>query len=153
MHTMQGAGILIGHTNSMYTHVVQRLAFLYAAAFFVIASLAYLPGMVDAAGLTLGLFRLDLHDDILHALSGLWALVAGIVSARQAEFFFRAFGSVYFLDAIIGLVTGKNVLNFHIFTDAPAFTGLTLIGVNAPHFIIGGSALLIGFVLVRYLKG
>ncbi|MES2931813.1 MAG: hypothetical protein V4682_03950 [Patescibacteria group bacterium] len=132
--------------------VLRPIAFVFAIGFFIIASLAYIPGVVDEHGLTFGLYHLDLHDDILHALSGVWALVAALVSARQCLWFFRIFGTIYFLDGAIGLLTGKNVLNFHIFTSDPAITGMKLIGVNAPHILIGGGAMLIGFVLVALLR-
>ena len=131
---------------------IQYIAFFFAIGFFAIASLAYIPGVVDEQGLTFGLYHLDLHDDILHALSGIWALIAGLTSARQTLLFFRIFGTIYLLDGVVGLITGKNFLNFHIFTSDPAITGLKLIGVNAPHLLIGGAAVFVGFVLIKFLK-
>lgn len=131
--------------------LIQYVAFIFAIGFFAIASLAYIPGVVDANGLTFGLYHLDLHDDILHALSGIWALIAGLISAKQTLIYFRVFGSIYLLDGVVGLITGKNFLNFHIFTSDPAITGMKLIGVNAPHLLIGGAAVLIGFVFFKQL--
>jgi hypothetical protein len=133
-------------------HPLRQLAIVYALMFFFIASLAHLPGLVDADGYTFGLFRLELHDDLLHLFSGLWAAFAAWRSVRQSVLYFRLFGLIYFFDGVLGLIFGQGYLDAGIFRFGPTAIDLvTKLAANAPHLAIGGIALLIGFVLSRRL--
>ena len=130
--------------------LIQKLAWVYAAMFVFIVVLGYLPGVKDSQGLMFGLFSLQLHDDALHLGSGLWAAVAAWLSDRASTIYFKLFGVVYGLDGVLGLLTGQGYLDGGIFFHGitPLDLG-TRIGANIPHILIGGVAVLIGFVLSR----
>ena len=64
-----------------------------------------------------GLFKLDIYKDALHVASGLWALIAAIMSRRAAMLFLKIFGTLYFLDGVMGTFTGSGFLDLSIFTQ------------------------------------
>lgn len=131
--------------------LIQKLGLAYAALFFVVVGIGYVPAFIDPDGQLFGLFSLQWYDDLLHAFSGVWALVAAFVSHRASVLYFRLFGSVYLFDGVLGLVTGSGCLDGGIFIDG--FRPLNDIELpvrffaNAPHLAIGGIAVLIGFWL------
>ena len=60
--------------------------------------------------------------------------------------FLKTFGTLYFLDGVVGIVMGKGFLDFAIFLSEPGLVGLGLrIAANIPHIVIGGAAMVIGF--------
>lgn len=139
---------------------MRKLAWVYAAMFLVIALLSYIPGLQDDQGLLFGLFSLQLHDDLLHAGSAVWAALAAMRSTWAARFYFRLFGLVYFFDGIVGLLFGEAYLDLGIFRHGPQpYEWAHKIGANIPHILIGGIAILIGFGLsrrstaARYVQG
>lgn len=133
--------------------LIQKLGIAYAVMFFAIVGLNYLPFVHDANGMMFGLFSLQWYDDLLHGFSGLWVLIAALISNRATVLFFKIFGAVYFFDGVLGLVTGSGCLDGGIFVDG--FRSLSDVELpvrffaNLPHLLIGGIALYIGFVLSR----
>jgi hypothetical protein len=127
---------------------LRAIAIVYAVLFAGVTSLNYVPGLTDAEGRTFGLFRLDVFDDLLHAASGLWALLAAWHSTRATVTYFRWFGTLYCLDGLVGLVTGSGYLDLgillHGVLDLPLTTRVLM---NLPHIAIGGFAAFTGFVL------
>lgn len=122
-------------------------AFAYAVILALVASLNYLPipGLVDAEGRTFGIFALDVYDDALHLASALWALAAALVSARAARMFLILFGTLYFLDGLLGCFAGSGFLDLGIFTWGWLDIPVTLkILSSLPHLILGGVALAVG---------
>jgi len=118
----------------------------YAAMFFFVAVMGYIPPFVDDQGYLFGLFALDLYDNSLHAFSGLWALVAALISTRQTMLYFKIFGTAYFLDGVVGLFLGNAFLDFGLFTHGIADNTLVVnFLLNIPHIVIGGVAVLAGF--------
>ncbi|MDW4497036.1 DUF4383 domain-containing protein [Sulfitobacter sp. D35] len=122
---------------------LQWIALGYAAVLFSAAALNYVPGLTDLEGRAFGIFALDLYDDALHVVSGLWALWAGIASHRAARFFLTWFGLAYLADGLLGLVTGVGYLDAGICRFGVQDYGLVFkILANAPHILLGGFALL-----------
>jgi hypothetical protein len=131
-------------------NIVRILAWVYAALFLFVVALGYIPGLTNAEGQLLGLFKIDPIDDIVHLISGVWAAVAAMRSTRASVFYFRAFGSLYSLDAVFGLLFGEGILDAGIIRNGITQLDLgTRIAANMPHVLIGGLALLIGFGLSR----
>lgn len=134
----------------MKSTTIQKLAWAYALMFFVIGSLSYIPFINDADGYTLGIFKLELHDDLLHYASGLWAAVAAWLSHKSSVNYFKLFGVIYGLDGVMGLLLGQGYLDGGIF-----FHGVTALDwglkffANLPHIAIGGIAVFIGYVLSK----
>jgi hypothetical protein len=134
-------------------NVLRLLALGYAAMFFFVAVMGYIPPFVDEEGYLFGLFALDTYDNLLHAFSGAWALVVALVSTKQSVLYFRLFGTIYFLDGVMGLLFGNAFLDFGIFRYGIADnTFLTNFFLNIPHILIGGIAMLAGFYLSRSLR-
>lgn len=129
---------------------IRKLGIAYAIMFFFIASLQYIPGVADENGSLWGLFTLDLYDDALHFFSGVWALIAALISTKAAVNFFKIFGIVYGLDGVMGLILGQAYLDGGIFIFGPTFYPFIVrFGANLPHIFIGGLAVWIGFVLAK----
>ena len=73
----------------------QKLAWFYAAMFAVLGSLSFFPYINDANGVTLGIFKLEWYDNLLHYASGAWAAYAAWKSFKDSEFYFKLFGIIY----------------------------------------------------------
>ncbi|MBI2048515.1 MAG: DUF4383 domain-containing protein [Parcubacteria group bacterium] len=134
--------------------LIQKLGLAYGCMFLFVAVMGYIPPFVDERGLLFGLFALDLYDNSLHAFSGVWALVAALISTRQAIVYFKVFGTAYFLDGIMGLFLGNAFLDFGIFQyGIPDNTFVQNFFLNIPHILIGGFAVFVGFHLSKRLSG
>lgn len=133
--------------------IIRKLGIFYFLMFLGVVSLSYIPGVNDENGLMFGLFELDLYDDALHFFSGLWAGIAGLISTNAAKTYFKLFGTLYFLDGVMGLFVGSGYLDFGIFINGVLDLDLTTrIFANLPHLIIGGFALYVGFVLAKKVQ-
>lgn len=120
----------------------------YFAGFIFIAFMGYIPAFLDGDGNLFGLFKLDLYDNALHLASGLWAGVAAWRSDAAARGYFRLFGPLYFLDGVMGLFVGSGYLDGGIFLYGPLDLDLTTrFFANLPHLLIGGGAILGGYIL------
>lgn len=131
--------------------ILRKIAFGYVVVLMGAASLNYVPGLTDEAGLAFGIFALDLFDDALHVASALWALVAGLLGARASRIFLVLFGALYLGDGVFGFFTGYGYLDFGIFTNEAAGLSFTMLRVfaNLPHLALGGFALWAGLRLDR----
>lgn len=129
---------------------IQKLAIAYFVMFLGVVALDFIPGLKDANGYLFGLFALDLYDHSLHLFSGVWALVAGLVSHTQVVRYFQIFGTVYFFDGVVGSLLGNAYLDFGIFLYGPTeWSLLVKVLASLPHIAIGGTAMFIGFYLAR----
>ncbi len=81
----------------------------------------------------------------LHVASGLWAL-ASALSRRSAVFFLKVFGTLYFLDGVMGVFTGSGYLDLSIFIDGIRNTS-TMVKVlsSLPHLGLGAFGIAVGF--------
>lgn len=133
---------------------IEHLTWAFAALFAVLLGINFMPFLYAENGLLFGSFRLEPIGNYLHLLSGIWAVAAALYSRGAQLFYFRVFGSAYVLDGIVGLVAGRAYLNLRVFDpDAePVASMATRLLVNAPHLVIGGLAVYIGFVLYRKLE-
>ncbi len=135
--------------------LIQKLGLAYAVMFFAVVAIGYVPAFNDANGNLFGLFSLQWYDDLLHAFSGVWALIATFVSHRQSVLYFKLFGAVYLFDGVLGLVTGSGCLDGGIFIDGfRSFNDVefpTRFFANAPHLAIGGFAVFVGFWLSKHV--
>ncbi len=131
---------------------IQKIAWFYAALFLFVVVLGYVPGVEDEQGLMFGLFKIDMIDDALHLASAVWAGLSAWNSARASKFYFRAFGALYALDGIVGILVGAGFLDFGILgSDRIVDMGIR-VAANIPHIVFGGLALIIGFVLSDRLQ-
>ena len=129
---------------------VRAFAWAYALLFVGVTALGYIPAFLDDQGNLFGLFKLQWWDDALHLGSGLWAAIAAWMSYNASRTYFRIFGPLYFLDGVLGLLTGSGYLDLGIILHGPMAMPLqTRIAMNVPHIMIGGVAVLVGYVLAK----
>ena len=129
---------------------VRAFAWGYALLFVGVTALGYIPAFLDDQGNLFGLFKLQWWDDALHLGSGLWAAIAAWTSYSASRTYFRIFGPLYFLDGVLGLLTGSGYLDLGIFLHGPMAMPLqTRIAMNVPHIMIGGVAVLVGYALAK----
>ena len=134
---------------------IQKIAWIFAVFFALSVAMAYIPFIRDDDGRIFGFFRLDFAGNLLHVLSGLWAVAAAWHSRTASLYYFRIFGTAYLLDGLVGIVMGKAYLNLNLFnpnTD-PVADMFTRVVLNTPHVVIGGTAVFVGFVLSKKLSG
>jgi hypothetical protein len=120
-------------------------ALVLAAALLFAAATDYIPAFIDSDGRVFGLFYLDIYKDALHVASGLWAAAAAC-SRRSAVFFLRVFGTLYFLDGVMGVFTGSGYLDLSIFIDGVRNVSATVkILSSLPHLGLGAFGITVGW--------
>ena len=133
---------------------VKLIAWLFVAMFVFLVGMNYMPFLYAENGKLFGSFRLEPIGNWLHVLSGIWAFLAVLHSRAACLFYFRFFGTAYFIDGIVGVATGTAYLNLRFFDPnaVPVAEMGTRLLLNAPHLIIGGAAMIVGFVLYKRIK-
>ncbi len=114
--------------------MIQKLAWVFGVVFLVVGVLGFVPA-VTSDGLLLGLFMVDGLHNVIHLLSGLVAIGAAWGSGSYARLYFKVFGVVYGLVAVIGFFQGDTVLGLFMVNMAD----------NVLHLVIAAAALWIGF--------
>jgi hypothetical protein len=126
--------------------VLKKLAWLYTVGFLGIFLICHTPGLTDADGRLLGLFRIDPIDDFVHLMSGVaGALIIWLAPAR-ISLYFIIIGVLYDLDALVGMTMSRGLLDLSVFKlgiGSPDFS-LTNWALNAPHIVLASLALWIG---------
>lgn len=89
--------------------MLKKLAMLFGVVFVAVGLLGFVPGVTDDKDMLLGIFQVDGLHNVIHLLSGLAALLA-TKSEDMAQMYFRLFGAVYALVAVVGFVQGDTVL-------------------------------------------
>jgi len=118
----------------------------FSALFCIVVLTGYVPWFIDQNDMIFGLFRRTWYADGLHLASAVWAAAAACMSSRASLMFFRLFGPLYFLDGVLGLLTGSGYLDFGIFINGVQSLPLTTrIFANLPHLVIGGVAIFVGY--------
>lgn len=125
---------------------LKKLGWWYTAGFLGIFLICHTPGLTDADGRLLGLFRIDPIDDFVHLLSGIaGALVIWLASARLPAYFI-VIGVLYNLDALVGMTMSRGLLDLSVFKQGPGAPDFSLTNwaLNAPHIVLASLALWIG---------
>ena len=87
---------------------------------------------------------------MLHLVSAAWAAVSAYWSRDASVNFLKLFGTLYFLDGLLGLVTGSGYLDLGILLYGVQSLPLGFkILANLPHLALGGFAMFAGFVLAE----
>ena len=110
-----------------------------AIAFGIIFLLVGILGFIPAAApneMLLGIFHVNAAHNGVHLLSGAVALACGLAGARASRMYFRIFGVVYGLVAVLGLIQGDGHL-LGVISNNAAVTWL--------HVAISVAALFLGF--------
>ena len=113
------------------TYIEKSYALILGVVLTVIGILGFIPGLTTGGNL-LGIFAVDTVHNIVHLMTGIVGLAAGLSPNLQyARWYALAFGVVYGLVTIIGFIQGTTVL------------GLFVVNVwdNVLHLVIAASAL------------
>lgn len=114
---------------------MRAIAFIYGIIFVIAGILGFYPDW-SPNNMLLGYFHVNAMHNLVHLISGIIGLWVGFSSRYASQLFFRIFGIVYVIIAILGLYTGPEPI-FGIIANNMADVGL--------HFIVGIIALIIGF--------
>jgi hypothetical protein len=121
--------------------MIKTAAVLFGIVFILIGILGFVPGITDNEML-LGIFHVNAAHNVVHLLSGAVALFAGMTSFGASRMYFRIFGVVYGLVAILGLMNmGQHTMLLGLISNNDADTFL--------HIAIAAVSLLLGFMPAR----
>jgi hypothetical protein len=86
--------------------MIKAVANLFGIIFLIVGILGFIPGITHDGHL-LGIFHVNAAHNIVHIFSGVAALAAAAVSVRAAQNYFRIFGLIYGLVAVLGFFAGN----------------------------------------------
>ena len=115
--------------------MLKTIALLFGVVFLVVGILGFVPA-VTPNQMLLGIFHVNTAHNVVHLLSGVLALGAGMSSAAYARLYFRLFGIVYALVAVLGFLAGNGMV-LGLISNNMADTAL--------HVVIALVALTLGF--------
>jgi hypothetical protein len=85
--------------------MLKRIAVGFGIVFLLVGVLGFVPGVAPNEHL-LGIFHVNPAHNMVHIVTGIGAIACGLASAHAAQLFFRIFGVVYGLVAVLGFVMG-----------------------------------------------
>jgi hypothetical protein len=115
--------------------MLKKACMAFGVIFVIVGVLGFVPGVTEGEHL-LGIFHVNAAHNAIHIVTGVVALIAGAASTHAARIFFRVFGLVYGLVAVLGFVSGNQPI-FGIISNNAADTWL--------HVAIAAVSLLLGF--------
>jgi uncharacterized protein DUF4383 len=91
--------------------MVKTAAILFGLVFLVVGICGFFPSITTPmpegdGGMLLGIFHVNLAHNIVHLASGAIFLLCGLAGAGASRTFFKIFGIVYLLVAILGYMNG-----------------------------------------------
>src|SRR5687768_7161036 len=87
--------------------MVKTMAIVFGIIFVAVGILGFVPG-ITTNGHLLGIFHVNTAHNLVHILSGVAALIAGMTSLNAARIYFRVFGVIYGLVAVLGFMAGDD---------------------------------------------
>jgi hypothetical protein len=117
--------------------MTKTLALVFGAVFVLVGILGFIPAVAPDEHL-LGVFHVNAAHNAVHLLTGTIAIMCGLASEQAAILFFRIFGVVYALVAVLGLVAGDQPI-LGIISNNMADVWLH-IGIAAVSLLIGFGA-------------
>jgi len=96
--------------------MIKGAAVLFGLVFLVVGILGFVPAVrpnVNGMPMLLGIFHVNTAHNIVHLASGAVFLVCGLAGTGPSRTFFRIFGVVYALVAVLGFYSGDQpILGF-----------------------------------------
>jgi hypothetical protein len=111
--------------------MLKQISIAFGGIFLLVGVLGFVPG-VTQNGHLLGIFHVNAAHNFVHLLTGTVALLCGLTSAHAAQLFFRIFGVIYGLVALLGFVMGDRPLLGFIsnnMADAWLHTGIAIVSL------------------------
>ena len=90
--------------------MIKTAAILFGIVFLLIGILGFVPALTPSNGMLLGIFHVNTAHNLVHLASGVVFLLCGIAGASASRTFFRIFGIVYALVALLGFYYGDQPL-------------------------------------------
>jgi hypothetical protein len=115
--------------------MAKTLALLFGVVFLLIGILGFVPAVAPNEML-LNIFHVNAAHNAVHLLTGIAALLCGMAGVGASKTFFKIFGVVYGLVAVLGFVVGDGML-LGLISNNAATTWL--------HVAIAVVSLIIGF--------
>jgi hypothetical protein len=88
--------------------MVKTAAILFGVVFLLIGILGFVPAITPANGMLLAIFHVNTAHNIVHLASGVVFLLCGIAGTGASRTFFRIFGFIYALVALLRFYYGDN---------------------------------------------
>lgn len=85
--------------------MLKKAALVFGVVFLLIGVLGFVRG-VTTNEMLLGVFRVNAAHNVVHLLSGAVALACGLAGVAASRRYFRIFGVVYGLVAVLGFIQG-----------------------------------------------
>jgi hypothetical protein len=85
--------------------MLKRMAIAFGMVFLLVGILGFVPGITRDEHM-LGIFHVNPAHNFVHLLTGAVAIACGVTSAYASQMFFRIFGAIYGLVAILGFAMG-----------------------------------------------
>lgn len=117
--------------------MLKTAALLFGVVFLVVGVLGFVPAAAPNQML-LGVFHVNAAHNLVHLLSGVLAVWAGWSSSAYARLYFRLFGLVYALVAVLGFFAANGMV-LGMISNNMADTAL--------HALIALVALALGFLV------
>jgi hypothetical protein len=89
--------------------ILKRAAIGFGIVFLLVGILGFVPAVAPQEML-LGIFHVNAAHNVVHLLSGAIALACGLASVAASRLYFRIFGIVYGLVAVLGFMQGNTHL-------------------------------------------
>jgi Domain of unknown function (DUF4383) len=117
--------------------MAKTMAVLFGVVFLVVGILGFVPA-VTKGEMLLGIFHVNTAHNCVHLLSGVVALLCGMSGLGASRWYFRIFGLVYALVAVLGFLNPGDTMLLGLISNNMADTWL--------HVAIAAVSLLIGFM-------
>lgn len=121
--------------------MIKSAAILFGIVFLAVGVLGFVPAVSkpgpDGMPMLLGLFMVNGIHSIVHIASGVVFLLCGMAGAGASSLFFKIFGLVYALVAVMGFVV-KDGMIFGLISNNTADTWL--------HVVLAAAMLFLGFI-------
>ena len=119
--------------------MTKTFGILFGIVFLAVGILGFVPG-ITKDDMLLGIFMVNKMHSIVHIASGVVFLLASMVGAGAASLWFKIFGLVYAVVAILGFMNPNGML-LGMMSNNPADTWL--------HVVLAAAMLLIGFAVPK----
>lgn len=117
--------------------MVKAAAVLFGIVFLAVGILGFVPA-VTSNDMLLGIFHVNTAHNFVHLASGVVFLLCGMTCAGASRTFFRIFGLVYALVAVLGFLKGDGLL-LGLISNNTADTWL--------HVVLAAAMLFLGFAV------
>jgi len=102
--------------------MVKTMAIIFGVVFLAVGILGFVPGAttdMNGMPMLLGIFHVNAVHNCVHLASGLVFLLCGMAGAGPSRMFFRIFGLVYALVAVLGFLKPEGPVLGYISNNMP----------------------------------